>query len=88
MSASSQCHHPDLHIELNHVRATEGNVHFVEVKATCNVCSAPMIFQVDAAEAHDPARPVALIDRQVLVAPLVGWPEESSIGLPSGAPAA
>lgn len=45
MTATSQCHHPDLHFNLNVVHLTDTNVHYLEIKATCKICETPMIFR-------------------------------------------
>lgn len=45
MSASTQCHHPDLHFDLHHVHLLDSNVHYLDIKARCTVCGARMLFQ-------------------------------------------
>ena len=44
MSASGQCPHPDVHIDLNHARCGDSNTHHLEIKILCKVCRASMAF--------------------------------------------
>lgn len=45
MSASTQCPHTDLDIQINLINFEDSNVHYMEVKASCKICGKPMVFQ-------------------------------------------
>lgn len=45
MNATSQCHHPDVHIHVNHHRSGDSNTQYLEITARCTVCDVAMAFQ-------------------------------------------
>lgn len=75
MSASQQCHHPDLHFDSNHVSMGDSNVHYLEIKARCRVCDVPMVFR-GLPLGLSPHQPTMQIDGQEVRLPMLGKGEE------------
>lgn len=75
MGASQQCPHPDLHFHLHHVHLADSNVHYLEIKATCNICSAPMLFR-GMPLGMTPAHPTMALDGSEARLPMIGEGEE------------
>lgn len=45
MSGSAQCPHPAVHYHLNLASFGDTNIRYVEIKGSCKICEAPMVFQ-------------------------------------------
>jgi hypothetical protein len=75
VTASSKCHHPDLHFHLNHVCMADTNVHYLEVTAKCNVCDAPMLFR-GCPLGLTPAHPTASLGGDEIRLPMIAEGEE------------
>lgn len=45
MSASTQCPHSDLHIDVNNAGFGNTNLHYLEIKAHCTICGKPAVFR-------------------------------------------
>jgi hypothetical protein len=75
MNASSQCPHSDLHIHVHHVHLADCNVHYLEVKATCNICKKPMLFR-GLPLGLSPNQPTAELGGQEARLPVIGEGEE------------
>lgn len=72
---SSQCPHPDLHFTLNHVHLEDSNVHYLEITATCNICSSPMAFR-GMPLGLSPGHPTMALDGSEAILPFLGAGEE------------
>jgi len=75
MSASSQCHHPDLHFDLHHQGFHDTNIHYLEIKARCTVCGVPMKFR-GCPLGVTPAHPTMALDGSEIRVPFTGENEE------------
>lgn len=82
MSGSSQCPHSDLHFHLNNAYFGDTNIHYLEIKAHCNICKAPMVFRGLPA-GLSPEHPTASIDGQEAVLPFLAADEDLT-GKPFG----
>jgi hypothetical protein len=77
MSASGQCHHPNVHFDLNHVCLGDSNTHYLELKARCTVCGCRMIFQGEGLPfGCSPKVPTIAIDGSELNIPMRGEDEQ------------
>lgn len=77
MSASNQCHHPDLHFDLNHVNLADSSVHYLEIKARCKVCERPMVFR-GLPLGLSPNQPTGELGGYEARLPMIGEDEEPS----------
>ena len=75
MTGTKQCHHPELHIDLNHVCLVDSNTHYLEIKARCKVCGVRMQFQ-GAPLGLSPSQPTMALDGLEITIPMRGEGEE------------
>lgn len=75
MTASTQCPHSDLHFDLNHVHLADSNVHYLEVKARCNICEKQMVFR-GLPLGLSPAQPTGSLGGDEVRLPFIGQDEE------------
>lgn len=80
--ASSQCPHSDLHFHLNNAHFGNTNLHYLEIKARCNICGVDMVFQ-GVPVGMVPDRPAASADGKELRLPFLAEGEEL-VGKPVG----
>lgn len=77
MSATSQCHHPHVHINVNHHRSGDSNTQFLEITCRCTVCDVPMHFH-GCEWGHSPWKPTMAPDGSEIRIPMRGAGEEPS----------
>lgn len=82
MAASSQCPHSDLHIEVNNASFGDTNLHYLEIRATCRICSKRIAFR-GAPNGMSPEFPTMAPDGSEVRLPFLADGEEL-IGRPIG----
>jgi len=75
MSASTQCPHSDLEINIHNVGMTDSNIRYMEVKALCKLCLKPIAFR-GAPLGVSPMHPTMALDGQEIRLPFLAEGEE------------
>lgn len=81
MSASSQCPHSDLHINVHHQAFGDCSIHYLEIRAHCKICDRPVVFR-GCPLGMTPAHPTMALDGSEVRLPfLVGDDELTGKGI-------
>jgi hypothetical protein len=75
MSASTQCPHSDLHIDIHNQGFVDSNLHYLEIKMRCKTCDKPMVFR-GCPLGLTPQHPTMALDGTEIRLPFLGEDEE------------
>jgi hypothetical protein len=74
-TASSQCPHSDLDINVHHQAFVDSSIHYLEIKARCRTCDKPMLFR-GAPFGFSPQQPTMAVDGSEIRLPFLAEDEE------------